>query len=569
MVMLAAVLTAQSCIRQDGIPSRTKTDGPTGVFRMSEIGFSKAVEIVHGTRAENPDISTDDFLVEIHNKADGKEYLKCAVSELKDLMGEDMEMELPVGNYTITVESHKVKDAEWEDPYYRVTDSFEIKRGESTVIDKLVCSLANVMVSVSFTPDFRELMADDCVVEIFFGKGTLPFTPDESRAGFFKADDDDGEPYRALHWTFSGTVDGEEIDAGETIQDIAAGQHHKLEFDIQRTPLPGEGSVKFTFVVSVEVEVVDLNLNVVIAEKGIEDYDAAVQMSSPWATGSRHTVNLTEADDVKLGMSIEAEEGLRNVIVEFNVNGNEDLAKYFEDSGLGEAFDLANPGENLETLLGSFLLPTGDAVKGLEMLNLDFSAFIPKVFEFGNTPELDITVYARDTQGSLGSTTMRLKFFDDSEDPPITITWIDWDIDKRRVLKASEVLVSDPGSQTGVKSIVPIEIEILSDHGITEFTVDIESDNPEFSDEGLKSLGLAAHLDLANPGELKEGIDGLGFPTGDDVIGAKKLEFDITDFVPMMFMTGNSEKLDFRMTIKDIAGNDMEKTIKLTIVATE
>lgn len=92
---------------------------------------------------------------------------------------------------------------------------------------------------------------------------------------------------------------------------------------------------------------------------------------------------------------------------------------------------------------------------------------------------------------------------------------------------------------------------IESKTGLTGFTIHIESD--KLTPAELKGVGLAADLDLINPGNLEEALTGLGFLDGTPMEGAKTKEFSITGFVPMLFALGSGEH-KFHLTITDESG---------------
>ena len=111
---------------------------------------------------------------------------------------------------------------------------------------------------------------------------------------------------------------------------------------------------------------------------------------------------------------------------------------------------------------------------------------------------------------------------------------------------------------------VKIPITIDAPNGIAEFTVDIISTASAFSKESLQDLGLDTHLDFVNPGDMKSGLESLGFKTGDDIVGQTNLTFNITTFGPM-FVVANNEEVNFKLSISDAMGNPVEKTLMLEI----
>lgn len=113
--------------------------------------------------------------------------------------------------------------------------------------------------------------------------------------------------------------------------------------------------------------------------------------------------------------------------------------------------------------------------------------------------------------------------------------------------------VNDANTYSGNAIVV-----INCTEGIANLKVKIDSDG--LTPEVLEGVGLASEFDLAYPGELEQGIDGLGFPYGSQVIGQKTVNFNITQFVPLLTIyPGNS---NFIITVVDSKGKSKAMTLK-------
>lgn len=101
-------------------------------------------------------------------------------------------------------------------------------------------------------------------------------------------------------------------------------------------------------------------------------------------------------------------------------------------------------------------------------------------------------------------------------------------------------------------------VDIHADKGIEHLYVTIDSQS--LTKAELQGIGLDNEFDLAEPGDLEEGLQGLGFKTGADVKGATDVQFDITTFVPLLAnFTGNH---NFTVKVVDRDGNTKELTLK-------
>lgn len=118
---------------------------------------------------------------------------------------------------------------------------------------------------------------------------------------------------------------------------------------------------------------------------------------------------------------------------------------------------------------------------------------------------------------------------DGGEDPnPPTPPTPGEDTDAIKV--SSETLSFDKVNDvaTTTTGIVLIEAK----NGIQHFIVKIASDNENFVNS-VKDL-MPIEFDLAYPGDNAEAFESLGFPTGDKVINATNLTFDISQFIPLL-----------------------------------
>ena len=133
--------------------------------------------------------------------------------------------------------------------------------------------------------------------------------------------------------------------------------------------------------------------------------------------------------------------------------------------------------------------------------------------------------------------------------------------------KGPKVIPTAPGLKMGEaytlvdSESTPISFKVTSETGITEFKIVIESNS--LTPEELQGVGLAANLDLINPGDLEGALNGLGFKTGNDVAGQKECSFDISQFVPMLqILPAGDHK--FFITVSDADGTT-EATLWLKV----
>lgn len=105
-----------------------------------------------------------------------------------------------------------------------------------------------------------------------------------------------------------------------------------------------------------------------------------------------------------------------------------------------------------------------------------------------------------------------------------------------------------------------IKVIVTSQSPLAGLTVDIESTT--LTADELEAVGLSAHLDLGNPGNLRPQLEGLGFPVAENVIGKNELSFDITQFGGLLAALGPGSH-SFVMKASDQDNNVTTQTLTL------
>ena len=140
-----------------------------------------------------------------------------------------------------------------------------------------------------------------------------------------------------------------------------------------------------------------------------------------------------------------------------------------------------------------------------------------------------------------------------------TITWTNHDIDRRYT----------------VTDDLTVDIAVDAPAGVKEFKVQIVSSL--LTPEALAVIGLCDNLDLVNPEKsedssgtlqdksgIKAMLEGLGFPTEENVLDRTRVEFSITQFLSMLKLLGQGTH-DFVLDVTDNDGKEIEKTLMLEV----
>lgn len=169
-------------------------------------------------------VSTDAFLVDLLDKTTGAVKRSYTFGSMPEVVS------LPAGDYTVSVRSHNVKDAEWEAPYYVGQTDFTIEVGKITEIGTVSCKFSNIKVTVKYTKELLSYMGDDAKVRVIANdRGELDYSGTETRAGYFAA----VEGSTTLVAEFSATIKGNTVTALKTFTDVKAGQHHIITFSVK------------------------------------------------------------------------------------------------------------------------------------------------------------------------------------------------------------------------------------------------------------------------------------------------------------------------------------------------
>ena len=318
-----------------------------------------------------------------------------------------------VGTYTVRVKSHNPQPVEWEKPYYAGEQQFQIKANDVTDVDPIVCTLANVRVSIEVTEALKKASAGDVKITFTGEPGVdLEFAPDETRSGYFAYTE--GLSTMKVH--FEGTVSGAREDFTHVLKDIQPGQHRLVKFALRINPNPpadetgnieipeGEGVMVDCGVTTYEVDGTVSSKEDVIDDSGRPGQEEGGDDPKPddpddkAITFSSSTLDLEGAN---MAEEFGEEEGLKPAVVDIHSeNGVKSLkVKITSDfltedmlSGIGltSQFDLADPGEYAEGLAG-IGFPSADEVNGAHDLQFNITKFIPLIFEEGDH-KFEITV---------------------------------------------------------------------------------------------------------------------------------------------------------------------------------
>jgi hypothetical protein len=396
LTLFVLALGLTSC--HDDLNPGVKTTGE-GSVNLSSIGveINNVEKVIASSRAS---VDLSDFLIDIVNTDDNSTAASWKYSAMPELFT------LPVGNYKVKVKSHEVQKAEWEKPYFVGEKTFSVTNDAITEIGVVTCTLSNIKVTIGFSDELKALMGDDCKVTVYVNdEGSLEFTKEETRAGYFEA----VEGSTTLVAEFTGTVDGNEEYMSFKATDVEAGQYRKITFKIKdnsTTPPVETGSISIEGGIKIDVDYDEINLagNVTSEEENLGDSDrpgkedplpgegggdnSGDNTESTPITFTCATASFDEPNEIDASKSyvvnIKAENGIEHLYVTIDPKPDADQDSYSEDFLLSlsdldipTSFDLANPGDKASIYKNSLGLPVGDEVVGATELDFDISNFVP------------------------------------------------------------------------------------------------------------------------------------------------------------------------------------------------
>ncbi len=398
LTIIFAAVTFCSCNEKWNPQPSTDKDGKVSLTSMG-VEVSNAEEVVSRLA-----VDLSDYIVTIYN-AQNSVSGEWKYSEMPEVVT------LPVGDYKITVKSHKVEKSAWEKPYFLGSKTFSIQDSKITDIGIIKCVLSNIKVSIKYDESIAPYLGDDVkVIVVANDQGSLTYTKDETRAGYFEAI----EGSSTLVATLTGTVNGYYETVVNTYTDVEAGQHRIITYKLKGpnpvtpdetgTINPGEG-----LNVDTEVIVEDLNNDVTVGEDvipgerpGKEDPKDPTDPTDPVdpptpgkdpITFTSETLSFEEvntpAEGVNYIVNIHSEAGLAHLIVEIISNDLTD--EMLQGVGLAAQFDLAYPGNLEEALKDSFHFPVGNDVIGQNDVVFDITQFVPLLNIYQGTHKFKLT----------------------------------------------------------------------------------------------------------------------------------------------------------------------------------
>ncbi len=538
-LVVAVALGLSSCNRDNvGYEPGTQTgDGNNigylvlGGMNASILEDTENIDSNPGTRAGGVDIST--FDVVITNK-DGEEVASYKYGELPT-----EPIALDAGVYKVTMMSEPMIGAEWEKPVYGAEREVIITRKQTTTVDDIVCKLRNIKVTVDYAADLKSQLDQEYTsMTVALAENNLVYSFGETRGGYFAPVAAENTLTLTFKCRYAGTT--KDIVMTNEISGVKAAQWRKINVVVQHA---ADGTANIGIVCDTwtyDEEVVFDTSMYLFEETLVDDTDLPVinfeghDLAEPFEL----TDAMFDADGKftsNINIDITAKSAIQSIIIKASSDNPAFTAAYSEL--VPAELDICD-GSVSNTLLGLMGYPT--SAKGAQSTRIKFGAQADILRTYEGTHSYEITVI--DANGGKTTQTLSVKYGQMVILAP-SIVWTGYDIKERHTYA--------PG--------MTCDLVVTADGGIADFIVKIISN--DLTDEELQSVGLAANFSLVNDSQFFAPLAALGFPTGDEVRGAKERNLSITNFLAVL--SGFKGDHDFEMTVIDAAGQSTTETIML------
>jgi len=425
--LLTVALALGSCASDEMFDDGTGS-GTMGSVTKPGVEVSNVENVVKGAPSR-ASYNISDFLLDFYRAGEESPFMSSAYKDL------NATVDLPAGDYTISVRSHNVKKAEWEKPYFTgKSEQFTIEAEKITTVKPITCKFSSIKVTVKFGEELKKVLGDDVEVTVVANdEGRLVFTPTETRAGYFEALD--GSATMAV--TFTGKVNGYTESFTRTFADVAEGQHRIITFNTGGdlpTPDAPHGTIVFGEGLKIDFSYTDKTIDGSV-DPGSEDVivdgekdpgtlpdipdpenpdnpdnpdnpkDEPITFGGNIENGKTYGTS-TFNDGFPASIAVTAEKGIADFVVTIDSPDGGLNADELAGVGLAGTFSLVNDSQYFDSL-GGLGLPTANAVKGQTSLPLDITKFMDLLNMLGETTNT-FTMEVTDNEGNKSSLTFTL-----------------------------------------------------------------------------------------------------------------------------------------------------------------
>ena len=278
--------------------------------------------------------------------------------------------EVPVGKYNVKASTGANQQAAWDSPFYYGESEVTVNAARDNQAE-VVCTLANVMVTVSFDERFAQYCTSYGVtVENGTGAG-LTFSNENGRL--------DSEGYFSVTGVLSWKLvlinnDGKSYIANGVIEDVRAQQHYPLSFTLSEIVEDETGNSVFKVTVDDSITEKEFDAVLDLSESGSSDM---VTSGFDYVAGSI-AVPMGDANEKTITTSMD--NGIASAFVKVE----------------GAWYELTNALQNTIDRLAALGVKATSVTYGARSFTVDVTDYLASIGEFGMYP---VTVSAYDVKG--------------------------------------------------------------------------------------------------------------------------------------------------------------------------
>lgn len=516
----------------DNVGTDTENIGYLSFSSFEATVMEDTENIANPAAATRASVDINTFDVVITNQAGS------VVGEYKygELPSEPISLE--AGVYKVAMSSGQMSGAAWESPVYAAEKEFTVVRKQTTVVNDIVCKLANIKVTVAYSADIAESLDPAyTTMTVALKDNNLLYAMNEERAGYFKP----LEVTNTLELTLSCRYKGQDKDIIMTnsIANVKAAQWRKINVVIQHAS-DGTATIGIVCDTWTYDETIVFDTSAFLMEEVIPD-----DTDMPEIVWEGHDLSqpFELTDDMfdgdgnftsNINLDITSKSAIASIDVKVS-SDNADFTKAYSEL-MPLDVDICD-GSVSNAILKMMGYPT-DA-KGATSTRIKLASQVEMLTSYEGTHSYEITV--TDVNGRASTVTLAVKY---GQNVAPTIVWVGYDINKQQTYFS--------GMTCDLKVTAPLTI--------ADFKVKIISDT--LTPEELAGVGLAGEFSLINDTQFFESLKNLGFPTGDEVKGKTEVNLSISNFLGVLAMLGSGDH-NFEMSVTDAEGNVTTKTVML------
>lgn len=480
-----AMLLLVSCAKEDG-----QEAAGYGAINVQLSTDFQAIPVTRATTAsssttENPNVS--EFALKLVS-SDG------SFSRAWDnLAAFDPTEKIPVGSYTMSAFYGNINTEGFETPFYLGETDLSVRDRESTSVE-ILCTLANVKVTVEYSEAFKKYFADYSTTIRSTGGSPIEFAKDEMRAAYVK-------PGKITIQTYLKKQNGiESTFEPAAIENATARQHYRIKLDIADNNA-GEAQLNISFDEATETVpiAIDISDEVMVAP-------APSFLISGFESGTPLEVKeYSSPSEKEVNISITAKAGISSCTLTTSSSS-------LESQGWPQEIDLVNMSSENTALLNRLGLKTkGLSEMGGKLGFIDFSQIFSYLYINNGNDLHTFTVSVKDIYGKVCETPVTLSVknqpltfalstpdaifvgsssatipveFDGPDISQVKFSYIDGESGQKTNCTSS--ILSSEGNLHQVKISLratnkPVEIEASFGNGSKTVSTVIPVETPEFS----------------------------------------------------------------------------------------